>query len=230
MLKKMNPRYWSNIELKKMGHFFTGEIINVSGWVDKDKEGNFYKDYFSNADKYYVSNYGVDKERGINNGVKTDFIINLNENLSKEMIGKFDVVFNHTVLEHVVNPVKVFENLSLMSKDVLIIVVPFKQKFHFSPDNYGDYYRFSPMAMRKMFEKNGFDILYESYTPPPAIDVYLFYIGTKHKEKWQGVFDTNLLNLVLLNKRMGMNDYKILYKNIFYNIIQKLKNRYMNVK
>ncbi len=226
MFKKVNPRSWSNIELRKFGKFFKGEIINVSGWADKDKEGNFYRDYFPNATNYYVSNYGKDKERGVNQYVKTDFILDLEKDLPEDMIERFDVVFNHTVLEHVSDPLKVFKNLSLMTKDILILVVPFKQKLHFSPGNYGDYYRFSPMAMRNMYKNNGFDVLYESYTPPPAIDVYLFYIGTKDKGKWKGVLDEKLLELVSLNGKMGMNDYKTLIYNLFYNIYSKIRRSF----
>ena len=33
------PRIWSNKELKKFASLFSGEIINVSGWMDNDKQG-----------------------------------------------------------------------------------------------------------------------------------------------------------------------------------------------
>jgi len=32
------PRIWSNAELRKFAHLFSGSIVNVSGWIDKDKE------------------------------------------------------------------------------------------------------------------------------------------------------------------------------------------------
>lgn len=40
------PRVWSNRELEKFGHLFSGKGVNVSGWKDIDKEGKKYRDYF----------------------------------------------------------------------------------------------------------------------------------------------------------------------------------------
>lgn len=37
------PRQWSNQTLRTVGGIFTGEVINVSGWQDQDKEGHRYK-------------------------------------------------------------------------------------------------------------------------------------------------------------------------------------------
>jgi len=51
------PRIWSNSELRKFAHLFTGKVINVSAWKDLDKEGNRYKNYFINASEYWISNY-----------------------------------------------------------------------------------------------------------------------------------------------------------------------------
>ena len=36
------PRIWSNKILKRISHNFDGDIINISGWKDDDKEGNNY--------------------------------------------------------------------------------------------------------------------------------------------------------------------------------------------
>ena len=57
------PRVWSNNVLRSFANIFEGEVINVSGWNDEDKEGGFYKDYFSNCSSYKISNYG-DSLRG----------------------------------------------------------------------------------------------------------------------------------------------------------------------
>ncbi len=224
-LKRMNPRYWSNEELRKFASLFSGDIINISGWKDEDKNGFCYRDYFINAKNYYISNYPSDKERGVTDKVKTDYFLDLSKEIPDNLREKFDVIFNHTTLEHVENPNLVFKRMAEMTKDIFIIVVPFKQKLHFSSGNYGDYYRFSPMAMRSLFERNGFFILYESYTPPPAIDVYLFYIGTKQEEKWKGKIKQSLLNLEKLNGSMGMNNVKTL----FFNILLNLKNKLLQV-
>ncbi|MEN8155076.1 MAG: hypothetical protein ABFR75_13750 [Acidobacteriota bacterium] len=214
-------RVWSNRELKKFSSLFDGEVINVSGWQDKDKEGGKYRDYFCSSKNYYISNYSDDKVRGESESTNTDFVIDLEEKIDPVFIDRFDVVFHHTILEHVSDPVFVFRNLSLMTKDIFISVVPFKQKLHFEKGSYGDYFRFSPMAMRKLYEDNGFTILYESFSPPPLIDIYLFYIGYR-KKKWEENRKKTLIDIEKLNGRMGANNYKILLYTIIYNIYIKL--------
>ena len=43
------PRRWSNTELRRFAHLFGGPAVNVSAWQDRDKEGGFYRQYFSAA-------------------------------------------------------------------------------------------------------------------------------------------------------------------------------------
>jgi len=89
-------RTWSNIELKKIAPIFEGDVVNVSGWEDKDKDGGFYKDYFVNASNYFITNYSQhmpDRDNEIE--------LDLEENLSSNLKEKFDVVFSHTILEHI---------------------------------------------------------------------------------------------------------------------------------
>ena len=43
------PRIWSNKILKRISNNFDGDIINISGWKDDDKEGNSYSEYFINS-------------------------------------------------------------------------------------------------------------------------------------------------------------------------------------
>ncbi|MFW6283232.1 MAG: hypothetical protein ACOC1P_04245, partial [Minisyncoccales bacterium] len=92
------PRYWSNQELRKFSHLFSGKVINVSAWKDIDKQGNRYKDYFSNCSEYYLSNI-EGKGKGIQ-GLNNEFKLDLEENLNPDLENRFDVVFNHTTLEH----------------------------------------------------------------------------------------------------------------------------------
>jgi len=108
------PRIWSNQELKKFAHLFSGEIVNVSAWEDKDKEGGHYKNYFINANKYYLTNYKT-KARGFQ-GYENEFYLDLKKDLDKSLINRFDVVFNHTALEHIYDIRKAFRNLCLLSK------------------------------------------------------------------------------------------------------------------
>ncbi len=138
------PRLWSNEELRKFSGLFTGSVINVSAWRDEDKEGGKYKNYFSSASSYRVSNYVAEK-RGYQ-GEEGEIFLDLEKGLSSELKGRFDVVFNHTTLEHIYNYKKALRNICALSRDVVIVVVPFLQPMH---DEYGDYWRFSPSAVKK---------------------------------------------------------------------------------
>jgi hypothetical protein len=50
-------RRWSNRESRKRAPLFGGSVVNVSGWQDSDKQGKKYKDYFSDASSYDITNY-----------------------------------------------------------------------------------------------------------------------------------------------------------------------------
>jgi len=71
-------RLWSNREMKKLGPLFAGDVVNVSAWDDRDKEGRHYKDYFSKASGYYYTNYtGI---RGYQQQ-KNEYLVDLTKNL-----------------------------------------------------------------------------------------------------------------------------------------------------
>ncbi len=177
------PRIWSNNELKKFARLFEGDIVNVSGWQDKDKEGDEYKNYFKNKKSYTVTNYKTEA-MGFQ-GMEGEIFLDLEKELPNELVKKFDLVFNHTVLEHVFEIEQAFKNLCLMSKDVVILVVPFLQQMH---TDYGDYWRMTPLAVKKMFEKNNMHLQYLSFNGQRNASVYVFAIAVKDKEKWAGKF------------------------------------------
>jgi len=172
-------RSWSNKELKKFSSRFEGDIINVSAWKDEDKEGDFYKNYFPNAKSYSLSNY-KHEARGFQ-GKDGEIFLDLTKELPSELQEKYDVVFNHTTLEHIFEIDIAFKNLCLMSKDLVIIVVPFLQEMH---ADYGDYWRFTPLALKKLFEKNGLEMAYVSYNEDPGSSVYIYAMASKVKGKW----------------------------------------------
>ena len=177
------PRQWSNSELRKIAHYFNGDVVNVSGWKDIDKEGNRYKDYFKNADSYTITNY-KSEARGYQ-GFENEFFLDLEKNLSENLVGKFDVVFNHTVLEHIYEFRKAFSNLCTISKDIVIVVVPFLQHMH---SDYGDFWRFSPLAVKNLYQENGLDLVYLNFNKNYNSSVYLFAVGSKYPEKWGNKF------------------------------------------
>jgi hypothetical protein len=83
----------------------------------------------------------------------------------------------------VYNVKKAFKNLCLLSRDVVIIVVPFLQELHWG-ESYKDYWRFSPYVIKKMFEENGLKLIYLNANNKKNESVYILAIGSKNFEKW----------------------------------------------
>ena len=176
------PRVWSNQILQSVAPIFSGDVVNVSGWDDRDKEGNHYRSYFSNANNYFLSNY-VGERGAADASQMTDFLIDLSLPVSAEFIERFDVVYNHTTLEHIFEIDIAFRNLCTMSRDIVIVVVPFAQEVHFNP-SYGDYWRFTPMGLRKLYEKNGLEVIFEAANHHINAGIYLLFVGSKYPDKW----------------------------------------------
>ncbi len=174
-------RIWSNRELKKIASLFCGKVVNVSAWDDRDKEGGYYKDYFLNASAYYYTNYsGI---RGYQHR-RNEYFVDLAKNIPEELIRHFDVVFNHTTLEHIFDIKKAFKNLCDMTKDVAIIIVPFSQVQH-ETESYRDYWRFTPSCIREMFRENGMDVIYEAESKHKKASIYLLFVASRNPHKWQ---------------------------------------------
>lgn len=173
------PRCWSNRELRRFSHLFSGTAINVSAWQDKDKEGRYYREYFSNVLEYHISNYGT--TQGALQGSSNEIFLDLTAELSQELRRKYDVVFNHTTLEHVYDFQTAFTNLCELSSDIVIIVVPWLQQMH---TDYGDYWRFSPQALSNMFSERGLTMLYLSWNDHPRSAVYVFAIAARKSSHW----------------------------------------------
>jgi len=195
------PRIKTNKILKKFAHLFSGDVINVSGSNDSDKnssileyyfgdydQGQRYKDYFLSADSYLVSNYPDDKTV-INIPREEQIMLDLEADLSDELVGRFDVVFNHTVLEHVFDVFKAFHNLCSLSKDIVILVVPQAQKIHDYSRGYADYWRMTPFAVERLFKDNGMHVLHREATYGFSESIYLFYIASKNPDKWLSSFE-----------------------------------------
>lgn len=179
------PRIWSNRELKKFSKLFSGDVVNISGWKDIDKEGNRYKDYFSNSARYFISNYKKES-KGFQGDLDNEFYLDLEKELPNQYNEKFDVVFNHTTLEHVFEVFIAFENLCKISKDIVIIIVPFLQEQH---AEYGDFWRFTPLTIDRLFKKNNMELLYINYNDNKKESIYIFAIGSKKSHEWSAILD-----------------------------------------
>jgi len=177
------PRLWSNREIRKIAILFKGSVVNVSGWDDRDKEGGCYKQYFSNCTFYHITNYGGERGTG---GGSDEIRLDLAKDMPNNLIGKFDVAFNHTTLEHVFDVRKAFSAICGLTKDIVIIVVPFAQTQHETPD-FKDFWRFTPSALRALFSENGLKVIYEAESPYANAGAYLLFVGSKYPERWSGI-------------------------------------------
>jgi len=175
-------RIWSNQELKRFSKLFEGKIINVSAGQNIDKEGSSYDQYFSNASEFWLSNYQPGAYRGYE-GRENELLIDLEAPLDNSLEGKFDVVFNHTTLEHIFDVFKAFENICKLSNDIVILVVPFAQEQH-ENEGYLDFWRFTPTCIRELFRKNCMTVLYESVNNDFNAATYLFFIASKQPDCW----------------------------------------------
>lgn len=173
------PRLWSNSELRRFAPLFKGSVVNISGWNDADKEHHKYREYFSNASEYVITNYLDDAERGVQ-GFEGEIKLNLERDLPNILFQRYDVAFSHTVLEHIFNVHKAFANICKISKNIVITVVPYIQQLHGVNNEVGDYWRFTPLTMKRLYETNGLRLRYCSVNGKTATSsIYLFCIGYK---------------------------------------------------
>lgn len=176
------PRMWSNRELVKFAELFHGDVVNVSAGDDIDKEGHHYIDYFSKCRSYSTTNWCPGAHRGYQ-ARDGEILLNLCEPLPQELEGRFDAVFNHTTLEHLPDVGQAMQNLCQLSRDVVILVVPFLQTQH-ETSGYLDYWRFTPTALRYLFEKHGYTVIYETANDDRDASIYIFQIATRNPDRW----------------------------------------------
>jgi hypothetical protein len=175
-------RLWSNRELQRIAPAFTGDVVNVSGWDDRDKAGRKYREYFTQATTYSLTNYAG--ERGLQQQPNEHFL-DLTQPLPEELHQRFDVVFNHTTLEHIFEVRTAFRHLCEMSRDVVMVVVPFAQVQH-ENGSFGDFWRFTPTCLRHLYAENQLQVIYEAENRDVNAATYLLFAGARHPERWQG--------------------------------------------
>lgn len=180
------PRNWSNREIERFASLFPGKVVNVSAWKDEDKQGRHYRDYFTAASSYHITNF-VAEARGIQ-GAEGEIFLDLASPLPADLDQAFDCVFNHTTLEHIYEVHTAFSNLCRMSRDAVMIVVPFLQEMH---AGYGDFWRFTPTCLQRMFEQNGFTSIYTSYNNHFMASVYVFMIAVRDPDRWRDRIASN---------------------------------------
>lgn len=174
-------RRWSNRELRRVCAQLSGDVVNVSGWRDEDKEGGHYRDYFPQATSYAITNYTGSRGQ---TGEAGEIQLDLSAELPEDLHGRFDVVFNHTVLEHIYEVQQAIANLCAMSRDVVIVVVPFAQVQH-ELDSFGDFWRFTPSALERAFGEHGLEPVCWSANDQRNAAVYIVYVASRHPERWR---------------------------------------------
>ncbi|MES2236938.1 MAG: hypothetical protein V4500_04175 [Pseudomonadota bacterium] len=179
---EVRPRNWSNAELRKFAPLFDGAVINVSGWRDEDKTGGHYRDYFTAATSYNISNYRG--ESGIT-GADGEVFIDLEADLPQELAAQYQVAFNHTVLEHVFDIRKAIANICALSHDTVILVTPFLQQVHYIENSFGDWWRPTPMCIERLLEEQGFQVIHQSSNDNPWYIVYVVTVACRNPEKYR---------------------------------------------
>lgn len=197
----LSPRRWSNNELKTYAPLFSGKVVNVSGWRDEDKEGGTYRSYFTNASQYDITNYWG--SHTANDGAPGALFLDLAADLPAELKDRFDLVFTHTVLEHIFDVPRAVRNMAGMTRDAMLMIVPFMQDEHYSPGIYGDFWRFTPLCVKQLMEDNGLTLLHLSSNDCPWYPTYLFAIGSKQPDKWASKFPVPYD----WNQRMGKSTF-----------------------
>jgi hypothetical protein len=208
VLSDLRPRRFSNLVLRKYLAHMSGHIMNISGWRDSDKEGGRYRDYYAASDRYVVSR--IVGEGGMDSEIPTDceaIYLDLNHPLEPELVGQFDVVFCHTVLEHVFDAATALRNLALLSRDVVVVVVPFSQSVHYT-DSYLDYHRFAPYALKEFFEGEGFSVLLSDHNAQSFFPVYVIFVASRMPNNHRTAFtDAPLLfDVIIAPGRWGRVD------------------------
>jgi hypothetical protein len=220
-----NVRAWSNEAIRRAIEPLhgVGSVVNVSGFDDRDKQGKLYRDYFSSSADYYLTYYPADQSKGFSGASCTAaYPLDLIAPLPGDLAGRFDLVFNHTVLEHVSNPFAAFENLAKMSRDLVLSVVPFCQKLHFMEGHFGDYFRFTPMGMRHLIALNGLVTLFEETTPSPAGEFYVVSLASKCPERHHD-YPVRVPDIEVLNHKAGAMSAQHAASHLMDSMVRRIK-------
>jgi len=183
-----HPRPSSNKVLRTYLRHVGGEIINISGWEDSDKQGAHYRDYFGRVDRYVISNIGGQSgmPAAVPAGVESVYL-DLEHTVPDELRGRFDVVFSHTVLEHIYTVHEALETMAALTRDLVVTVVPFSQCVHYT-HSFSDYLRPSPFYLKRFFEERGFTVLLSTANDQPFFPVYFVFIVSRHPERHREAF------------------------------------------
>jgi hypothetical protein len=183
---RWHPRLWSNAMLQRIGPLCTGHVVNVSAWKDLDRDDRNprrYREYFPHCRSYTITNAAG--ARGLEDAPQPCIPLDLREPLPDALRQRFDVVFAHTVLEHVFEMPQAVRGLAELSSDLVIVVVPFAQPVHFEPGSFGDYWRFTGMSLDGLFTPHGVRPVWSAMNVQPWWSIYLVWVGSRDPDLWR---------------------------------------------
>lgn len=182
IMRDGSARAQSNRILREYLRHLGGDVINVSGWRDEDRADRHYKDYYGQVCSYSVTN--IMGARGMPDDCDSSYqwhFLDLEAPVPSDMVAGYDVVFCHTVLEHIFDVASSFRALADLTRDIVVLVVPFVQRVHCS-DSYSDYHRFSPYFLDRYFTQAGFTTLLCWFNQYPRSCIYVTFIAARHPE------------------------------------------------
>jgi hypothetical protein len=225
-LRLNNGRSWSNERLKFISKSLPefNNALNCSGHLDLDKQGSYYQSYFK-VEKYTISSFENDSTYS---NPKKLFLLNLDEDcekVSEEHYQNYDLIFNHTVLEHVMNPYQAFANFEnlLAPNGILICVVPFIYKFHFSNGDFGDYWRFTPHTMELLHKQFNLSVKFLEVGPHNSYEKYIISVATRGSNVPNLEFDKKQFSE--WNESLGNNSLSQLIQMVFQKTLDSVKVR-----
>jgi hypothetical protein len=184
LTRAQEPRIWSNREIERVAAGITGDVVHVSAWLDEDKEGRRYRDYFQQARSYTTTNVGGQRGEGGDDDVHLD----LSGPLPPHLEQAFDLVFNHTTLEHVAAVDVALDNLFRMARGEVLVVVPFMQVEHWECPSFGDYWRLTEHGLVAACLQRGFEVLSLTSNHNPVWPIY-YCLHARRREDGAGAGD-----------------------------------------
>ena len=137
--------------------------------------------------------------------------------------------FGLTGLAHVV-AIALFQNLEklLAPNGMLITIVPFIYKFHYSGENFGDYWRYTPHSIDLLHKKSNLFTNLIEVGPDKGYEKYLISIASRENKIPKIYFDKESFSN--WNHNLGDNSLNLLLSYLTNRIFDSIKMRKNHAK
>lgn len=138
----------SNAWLRQHAADVTGHVISLGSGSDSDKEGRYYRDYFTAAESYTTADLSTARGAQLQVDIR---------HMPEIVDGSYDAVLCGSVLEHVDDYRSALAEITRILKPggILLLGLPFRQALHLEPH---DYWRFTEHGIRYLL-RDHYDIL-----------------------------------------------------------------------